>query len=845
MIVQRLAGPAAALAVAGLLTVPATTAAAATCGPANAALHHTATASSTENAVFPASSAVDGDPGTRWSSAPGDPQWIVVDLGAAHEVCGVELMWEPAYATAYDIQLSADGNAWNTAYHTDSGAGGTERPAVAGTGRYLRVYTTARATQWGVSLWELSVHVTDDGSGPGTPGDCPWVGSTAPVVDRVNQLMAAMTPQQKVVVLHGNGNASPYIGNSDAIPELCVPALGLQDGPAGVGDSLDDVTELPDPTSVAASWDPGLANRYGTVMGEEFKGKGANVVLGPTINIVRDPRWGRAFESYSEDPYLTGQTGVATVEGIQAQGVLAQVKHAAAYNVETYRGSTDVVVDDKALHEIYLPAFQAAATQGHAASFMCAYNKINGTPACQSNAVLDTSLKQLGWNGFVGPDWGAATGGPAQLANGGLDQEMPGGAFFGQGLLDAVARGEVTQARLDDMVRRVLTQMFTFGLFDHGPTGTPTADVTSAAHTTLARDVAAQGAVLLKNDGGALPLDGSVTSIALLGGDAIDPQNIGGGSAKVNPSPHAVNPIDGITARAGAGRHVQWVAGAGEHVDNPDIPAAVALARQSDVAVVFASYGEGEASDLTSIDLQHSQNELIAQVAAANPRTVVVLNTGSAVTMPWLNDVEAVVEGWYPGQENGNAIAALLYGDVNPSGKLPVTFPKSLADVPASTPAQFPGTADRVEYSEGVQVGYRWYDARGVEPLFPFGFGLSYTTFGFTGLQIGPTGADGSATVTATVTNTGTRAGAEVAQLYIGQPAAAGEPPRQLRGYQKVTLQPGASTQVRFTVTPADLAHWAGGWVTSPGQYQVSVGDSSRSLPLSGSFSVGRTASFK
>jgi beta-glucosidase len=828
------------------------------CAANNAALAMPATASSTQDAgAFPPSAAFDGDPGTRWSSLSSDPQWIQVDLGGVHPVCGATLTWETAYAKAYQIQLSTNGTSWTTAYSTTTGAGGTEYPTLSGSARYVRLTGTQRATQYGYSLWEFAVRTTDGSTPPSSPttptvppGTCPWVHSTAPVADRVTQLMGQMTQGQKVIVLHGNGATGPYIGDTDAIPALCVPALGLEDGPAGVGDGLDGVTQLPDPTSAAATWDTNLVQQYGAVAGKEFAGKGASAELGPTLNIVRDPRWGRDFETYSEDPYLSGQTAAADIRGIQSAGVMATAKHAAAYNVEggAARGtpSDNVIIDNRTLQEIYLPGFQTAVSQGAAASVMCAYNEINGTPACQNSTVLTAGIKQAAnWGGFTVADWGAATGGAPQLANGGLDMEMPGGAFFGQGLIDAVNQGKVTQARVDDMVRRVLTQMFAFGFFDKAPAGNPGSVVTNAANVATARTVAEQGSVLLKNANNALPLTASsLKSIALLGGDAIDAQDIGGGSAKVNPSPAAVNPINGITARAGTGVSTQWVAGAGEHVTTPDIPSAVALAKKSDVAIVFASYGESETQDLATIDLQNQQNDLISAVAAANPRTIVVLNTGSAVTMPWLNNVSAVVEGWYPGQENGNAIAALLFGDVNFSGKLPVTFPKSLADVPASTVQQFPGANDQIQYSEGLKVGYRWYDAQNIAPLYPFGFGLSYTTFGFSNLQVGAMGTNGTATVSATVTNTGSRAGAEVPQLYVNQPAANGEPPHQLKGYQKVTLNPGQSQAVQFTLTAHDLAHWStttNAWTTNPGAYQILVGNSSRNLPLTGTLTVNTT----
>jgi beta-glucosidase len=700
------------------------------------------------------------------------------------------------------------------------------------------MYGTARATTYGYSLWEFAVFTIGGGDGGGN-GSCPWVGSTAPVSQRVSQLMAQMTQDQKITLLHGTGSSSPYVGNTGAIPSLCVPALGLQDGPGGVGDGLGGVTQLPAPVAGAATFDTALEQQYGTVAGAEFKGKGVDVALGPTLNIDRDPRWGRGFESFSEDPYLSGQMAVAQIRGVQSQGVLAQAKHVAVYNQETYRNgmSDNAIVDTRTLQEIYLPGFQAAVTQGATASAMCAYSVVNGTFACQHPYLLNTALyEQSGFGGFVTSDWGALHS-AAPAANAGMTMEMPGAAFFGAQLKQAVASGQVSQATLDTMVGRVLTQMFAFGLFDRAKTGSPGAVVTTDAHKATARQVAQEGTVLLKNSG-VLPLSTSTTKkIAVIGTDGgAGVRSVGGGSATVTSS-GTVSPLTGITNRAGSGATVQY-----EPADEADgVNRAVTLARSVDVPIVFATYPQNEGADNTSIDLPGQQNQLISSVAAANPKTVVVLHTGSAVTMPWLNQVAGVLEGWYSGQEVGNALAAILFGDVSPSGKLPVTFPASLADVPAHTTAQWPGNGTQVQYSEGLDVGYRWYDAKNISPLFPFGYGLSYTTFSFSDLRVGALGPGGS-TVTATVTNTGTRAGAEVAQLYVGFPSSDGEPPHQLRGFQRVDLQPGASQTVRFTLTAHDLAHWAGsGWTTTPGSYQVLVGDSSRNLPLSGSLTVAST----
>ncbi|WP_329129976.1 discoidin domain-containing protein [Streptomyces sp. NBC_01476] len=816
------------------------------CATTTAAVGKPATASSTENAGTPASAAFDGDPGTRWSSAAADPQWVQVDLGSSQPLCGVTLTWETAYGKAFQIQTSDNGSAWNTVYSTTTGAGGTETHNFTATGRYVRMYGTVRATQYGYSLWEFTVLTPGGTTTPppgGGNGDCPWVNSTAPVATRVSQLLAQMTQAQKIQMLHGNGATQPYIGDMSAIPSLCIPAMGFQDGPSGVGDGLGGVTQLPAAVSSAATWDTGLQKSYGTVAGAEFKGKGADVALGPTMNIVRDPRWGRAFETYSEDPYLSAQMATASIQGIQSQGVMAQAKHVAVYNQETNRNgpADNAIVDNRTLQEIYLPAFQAAVSKGASASVMCAYSTVNGVYACQNAYLLNNALyQQAGFGGFVTSDWGGAHS-TVDSANNGMTIEMPNGYFYADFLNQALANGQVSQTTLNTMVSRVLTQMFAFGLFDHAKTGDRNAVVTSPAHQATARQVAEQGSVLLKNSG-VLPLSTATTkSIALLGPDGgAGVRSVGGGSATATSS-GTVSPLTALQNRLGT-------AGTVTYNDGTDINAAVNAARTTSVAIVCVGYGENEGTDLSTIDLPGNQNQLIQQVAAVNPNTIVVLNTGSAVTMPWLGQVKGVLEEWYAGQEVGNSLAALLFGDVNPSGKLPVTFPGSLNDVPAHTPAQWPGDSTGVQYSEGLKVGYRWYDAQNIAPLFPFGFGLSYTSFSFSGLQVGALDGSGNATVSATVTNTGTRAGAEIAQLYVGDPASTGEPAKQLKGFQRVDLQPGASARVTFPVTAHDLAYWntsGSNWTTAAGNYQIMVGDSSRNLPLTGTLNVATAMSAK
>ena len=665
---------------------------------------------------------------------------------------------------------------------------------------------------------------------------CPWVGSTAPVATRVAQLLARMSTAQEVTLLTG-ASGSSYVGFTPAIGSLCIPAMNLEDGPAGVGDGMTGVTQLPAPVDVAATWDTGAEQAYGQAIGAEQAAKGTTVDLGPTINIVRDPRWGRAFESIGEDPYLNGALGAADIRGVQSTGVMAQVKHFAVYNQETDRNTSadDAVVSTKAMQEIYLPAFQDAVQQGAASSVMCSYSTVNGTAACQNPYLLSTVLRQqFGFGGFVTSDWGA-THATAASANAGLNQDMPGSdGYYGSALQSAVASGAVSQATLNTLTSQLLTEMFGFGLFDKAPTGSPAETATDSADTSAALNLAEEGTVLLKDSGNVLPLSSSTGSVAVIGADASSsPLTAGGGSAGVNSS-GTVTPLQGITARAGSGTTVNYNDGSSDS-------SAASLAASSSVAVVFVGNDESEGSDLSSIDLSSAENSLVSAVAAANPNTVVVLNTGSAVTMPWLSSVKGVLEAWYPGQEDGTAIASLLYGDTDPSGHLTVTFPTSLAQVPANTAAQWPGTNGTVQYSEGVDVGYRWYDANSLTPLFPFGYGLSYTSFAFSNLKVSALPAGGAATVSATVTNTGSRAGADVAQLYVTDPASSGEPPKQLQGFARVNLQPGASQTVSFPLTQRNLQYWnatGNAWATSTGSYGISVGDSDAHLPLTGTLAV-------
>jgi beta-glucosidase len=816
------------------------------CGTTDLAIDQPTTASSVQSGTsYTAYYATDGDPGSRWSSAASDPQWLEVDLGAQQQICGVSLLWEAAYATAFQIQVSNDNATWTTVYSTTTGAGGNQALSVSATDRYIRMNGTVRATQFGYSIFEFDVYGLTStppltgGNGNGGNGVCPWVGSTAPVATRVQQVLNTMDQAEAATLLSGDGT-SGYIGQVNAIPNLCIPSLNMEDGPNGVGDGNGNVTAFPDGESAAATWDPALIQQEGAAMGAEFAGKGANVSLGPTANLVRDPRWGRTYETYGEDPFLAGQITSAEVKGIQSQGVLAMVKHVAAYDQEQYpNGTNNETVSQQALEELYLAPFQATAMQAAPGSMMCSYAVVNNAPSCGSAQLMQHGLyEQANYGGFITSDWGGA-GSTVGDANAGMAVAMP--FSTASNVTAALQAGTLSQATVNSLVAEILTQMFAFGLFDNPNSGSLSASVSTAAHQQTALQLGEEGSVLLKNNG-ILPLNPNGSeSIAVIGTDGgAGVELAGGGSGSVN-SAVTVWPVTGIQNAAGPNVKVTYTAG--DDNGTADIPQAVAAAKAATDAIIFVSLPEGEESDLTSLDLSSTDETMISQVAAANPNTIVVINSGGPVVMPWLNSVAGVFTNWYGGGETGAAMAALVFGTVNPSGKLPVTFPASLSQVPAQTTAQWPGTSTGVTYSEGVNIGYRWYQSQNITPLFPFGYGLSYTKFSFSSLNVGAFNANGKATVTATVTNTGTVAGADVAQLYVGDPAASQDPPKQLRGFQRVTLNPGASTTVSFPVTIHSLAAWSAAdnaWEAQAGSYGIYVGDSSANLPLTGSASLAQ-----
>ncbi|MGD0560466.1 MAG: glycoside hydrolase family 3 C-terminal domain-containing protein, partial [Streptosporangiaceae bacterium] len=791
--------------------------------------------------------ATDGDPGTRWSSAPSDPQWLEVDLGSPQNLCSIGIEWEQAYATAFSIEVSDNNSTWTTVYSTTDGTGGNQTIPVSVTARYIMMYGTARGTQFGYSIFEFQAYgltttpPVTGGNGNGGDGSCPWVGSTAPVAQRVQQVLNTIDQSEEASLLSGDGSSS-YIGQVNAIPDLCIPAINMEDGPSGVGDGNGGVTAFPDGENAAATWDPALIEQEGAAMGAEFAGKGVNISLGPTTNLVRDPRWGRTYETYGEDPYLAGQITSAEVEGIQSQGVMAMVKHVAAYDQEQYpNGSNNETVSQQALEELYLSPFQTAVEQSAPAAMMCSYAVVNNASSCENADLLQNGLyEQANYGGFVTSDWGAA-GATVADANAGMAIAMP--FSDASNVTAALTAGTLSPEIVNSLVSEILTQMFAFGMFDNPQTGSLSNTVTTAAHQQTALQLGEEGTVMLKNNG-LLPLNPNPTSketIAVIGTDGGAAVELAGGGSGGVDSANTVWPLTGIQDAVNSNVTVTYTAG--DDNGTTDIPEAVAAAQAATDAIIYVNLPEGEESDLTSLDLSSADETMIEDVAAVNPNTIVVINSGGPVVMPWLSDVAGVFENWYGGGETGAAAAALIFGTVDPSGKLPVTFPASLSQVPAQTEAQWPGTSTGVDYSEGVDIGYRWYQSQGITPLFPFGFGLSYTNFSFSNLSVGAFNANGDATVTAKITNTGSVAGADVAQMYVGDPAASQDPPEQLKGFQRVTLNPGQSATVSFPLTIHDLASWSptdNQWEAQAGSYTIDVGDSSENLPLTGSTSLAQ-----
>ena len=706
-----------------------------------------------------------------------------------------------------------------------------------------------------------------------------YLDPSKPLEERVEDALQRMTLEEKVGVLHAQSKFC-----SRGVQRLGIPELWTTDGPHGIRPEVlwdeweqaawtnDSCVAFPALTALAATWNPELAELYGRSLGEEALYRGKDVVLGPGVNIYRTPLNGRNFEYMGEDPLLASRMVVPYIKGLQSNGVAACVKHYALNNNEVNRHTSNVIVDDRTLYEIYLPAFKAAVTEGGAWSIMGSYNLYQNQHGCHNKRLLCDILRdEWGFDGVVISDWGG-THDTAEAVENGLDLEFGSWTngltngrsnaydnyYLADPYLKMLREGKADMATLDNKVRNVLRLIFRTAMKSDKGFGSLCSD----EHYAAARRIGAEGIVLLRNKGNLLPLDPSKPqNILVVGENAVKMMTVGGGSSSLKVQ-RETSPLDGLRAQAPAGSTVVWERG---YVGDPTgeyngvtsgqdlsesrsaerlIADAADAARRADVVIFVGGLNKAtgqdcEDSDRESLALPYNQDAVIEALVAANPRTVVVNVSGNAVAMPWADKVPAILQAWFLGSESGNSLADVIFGHVNPSGKLPMTFPVRLDDVAAHAVGEYPGTkrADSdivdIRYNEGVLVGYRWFDTKKIRPLFAFGHGLSYTTFGYGKLsadasKIGP---DGALTLSVDVTNTGSRAGAETVQLYISDTkASVKRPAKELKNFAKIYLEPGQTKTVTFTVRPSDLAFFDAGahaWKAEPGEFRAHVGAAS------------------
>ena len=707
----------------------------------------------------------------------------------------------------------------------------------------------------------------------------PWSDASLSPDQRADLVIKEMTLDEKISLLHGGGlsffstapsESNGGAGYSNSIPRLGIPAIQMADSAYGV--TLGSLkgrysTALPNNLGAASSWDTDAAFEYGALIGRELRDQGYNMTLGGGVNLPREPRNGRTFEYQGEDPLLAGTLDGYVEKGVQSEHIIGDLKHYALNDQESGRNAVNVNIDKRSMRETDLRAFEIALGISDAGGVMCSYNRVNGDFACENSYLLtDVLKKDFHFKGFVLSDWGG-THSAAKASHAGLDMEQPDKIFFGDALKKAVDGGEVSQDEINDHIHRILRAMFANGLFDH-PMMPQTQVPDVEKGYAIAQKIAEKSIVLLRNERQVLPLASSIKSVVLIGAHADVGVLSGGGSAQV--SPPGGSPVPPPPAKSMLDMFIrpQWMPSSPlraltaklpsakvSYVSGDDPQAAAAAAKSADVAIVFAYQWEAENSDLATLDLAADQNKLIETVAAANQKTIVVLETGSPATMPWIDKVAGVVEAWYPGIRGAEALVDILTGTVNPSGKLAITFPRSDADLPHPTILQPPPESQQhfeqggdisaamaraakglppfqIQYDEGLKVGYKWYDAEKKPVLFPFGFGLSYTTYAYSGLHVEP---GDTTTVSFTVKNTGKRAGTEIAQVYAALPDAAGEPPKRLIGWTRVALAPGESKQVSIPVTRDRLTIYdepSDSWKVVPGKYTIRAGGSSQALPL-------------
>jgi len=691
--------------------------------------------------------------------------------------------------------------------------------------------------------------------------------TVAQIVAKSDSLIKLMTLQEKVNMIHASSSFT-----SGGVPRLGIPELVTSDGPHGVRvehgrgwdeqkNVLDSGTYLPTGVCLASTWNPALGYAFGSVLGSEARFRGKDVILGPGINIMRSPLNGRNFEYESEDPYLVAKMAVGYIKGVQSRDVAACVKHYAGNNQETNRGTIDVQMSERALREIYLPGFKAAVEDGGAYTLMGSYNKFRGEWATQNNYLINQILKKE-WN-FKGPvisDWGAVHSSSQAIWNG-TDVEMGTDLsqhpidydkfYMGDTVVRLVKSGKVPGYLIDEKVKRILYVMYKTNMIGGLPR--KKGEYNTLAHQQIAEKIAEEGIVLLKNENKILPLSSNIKSIAVIGCNATRKQSMGGGSSQVKAF-YEITPLQGLKNLAGNKVNISYAQGYKITRDaGPDkemINEAVQAASKADVAIIVGGWSHGynysnwgdnaydaEGIDKPDMNMPFGQNELIKAVLTANPNTIVVLMGGGPIDMSqWVDQTKGIIQAWYPGMEGGNALAKIIFGQINPSGKLPVSFPKKLADAPAIKLGEFPGDSVQVNYFDDIYVGYRYFDTYKVEPQFAFGHGLSYTTFNYSHLHV--KAGKKTAIVTFSIKNTGTIAGAEVAQLYVKQEKLHfPRPEKELKGFKKVLLKAGQEKKVTLTLNKEAFQYFNDAknrWEMAPGVFDFLVGSSSGDIRLKG-----------
>ncbi|MET7036009.1 glycoside hydrolase family 3 C-terminal domain-containing protein [Elizabethkingia miricola] len=725
-----------------------------------------------------------------------------------------------------------------------------------------------------------------------------YLDASKPVEQRIEDALSRMTLEEKVAMLHAQSKFS-----SPGVPRLGIPEFWTTDGPHGVrpevlwdewdqaGWSNDSIVAYPALTALSATWNKKMSWNYGKALGEEARYRKKDILLGPGVNIYRTPLNGRNFEYMGEDPYLTSKMVVPYIKGVQSNGVATSVKHFALNNQEEFRHTSNVIVDDRTLYEIYLPPFKAAVQEGDSWTIMGAYDKYKNQYASQNEYLLNKILKgEWGYKGVVVSDWGAVNN-TEQAIHNGLDMEfgswtngLSAGTrnaydnyYLAKPYLDLIKSGKVGTTELDDKVRRILRLAYNTTMNPNKPLG----NIASEDHMAVAKEIGEEGIVLLQNNNSVLPINtDKVRKIAVIGENAIKMMTVGGGSSSLKVK-YETLPLEGIKSRFGKKADVQFARGyvgdvggeyngvkSGQNLKD-DRPAsellneAVALAKKSDVVIFVgglnkSDYQDSEGHDRKGLGLPYNQDQLISALAKANKNLAVVLVSGNAVAMPWVKEVPAIVQGWYLGSEAGNALAAVLAGDANPSGKLPFTFPVKLEDNAAHQMGEYPGNKEElaagkgkdqknpinITYNEGIFVGYRWHDTKNIKPLFSFGHGLSYTTFEYGKVRADKTqmAQDGKITFTVSIKNTGKREGAEVAQLYISDlKSSVPRPAKELKGFEKINLKPGEQKEVSFTIDKSALSFFDAAthqWVAEPGEFEALVGASSSDIKTKVKFTL-------